>query len=59
MQVTSRATKLLSDHLRQQQEAISRRMFGQSVAQEIIRPHAPWTALPSRRLFVELMDDED
>lgn len=53
--------KLLSDHLRQQQEAISRRMLeaGRSRQRESKDSASAWPALPSRRLHSELMSEDD
>ncbi|RVC69242.1 MULTISPECIES: hypothetical protein [unclassified Mesorhizobium] len=49
--------KLLSDHLRQQQETISRRMLeaGRSRQEEAKGPAHVWPALPSRRILSDLM----
>jgi hypothetical protein len=53
--------KLLSDHLRHQQEAISRRMLeaGRSRPSEPERRTSAWPALPARRLLDELMNSRD
>ncbi|AZO45658.1 DUF4102 domain-containing protein [Mesorhizobium sp. M7D.F.Ca.US.005.01.1.1] len=52
--------KLLSDHLRQQQEAISRRMLeaGRSCPSDFERRIAGWPLLPSGRILDELMSDK-
>lgn len=53
--------KLLSDHLRQQQEAISRRMMeaGRS-RQKAAKPlGCAWPALPSRRVFSDLVSAKE
>ncbi|WP_419695831.1 hypothetical protein ACN2CC_05630 [Mesorhizobium muleiense] len=53
--------KLLSDHLRQQQESISRRMLeaGRSRQNEPERHTSAWPALPARRILDELMSGKD
>ena len=53
--------KLLSDHLRHQQEAISRRILetGRPKQDGAKRQTSAWPALPSRRLFSELMSNKD
>ncbi|MGX9117067.1 tyrosine-type recombinase/integrase [Mesorhizobium sp. BHbsci] len=53
--------KLLSDHLRQQQEAISRRMLeaGRSRGNETKTVGCCWPALPGRRLLSDLMSGKD
>ncbi|WP_353015463.1 hypothetical protein [Mesorhizobium sp. M1060] len=53
--------KLLSDHLRQQQESISRRMLeaGRSRGKETKRRTCAWLALPSKRLLSDLVSGKD
>lgn len=53
--------KLLSDHLRQQQEAISSRMLeaGLSRQNQTKRRAVAWPALPSRRVLSELLSGND
>ncbi|MER8767087.1 MULTISPECIES: integrase family protein [unclassified Mesorhizobium] len=53
--------KLLSDHLRQQQESISRRMLeaGRSRQKETKRRASAWPVLPSRGLLSDLMRGKD
>nr|WP_245482648.1 MULTISPECIES: hypothetical protein [unclassified Mesorhizobium] len=53
--------KLLSDHLRQQQEAISRRMLeaGRSIRRETTDRACAWPALPSRRILSDLLSRKD
>ncbi|MER9242640.1 hypothetical protein [Mesorhizobium sp. M0633] len=53
--------KLLSDHLRQQQEAISLRMLeaGRSRRKETKSLAGLWPALPSRRILSNLMSGKD
>ncbi|RVA46228.1 DUF4102 domain-containing protein [Mesorhizobium sp. M7A.F.Ca.US.001.01.1.1] len=53
--------KLLSDHLRQQQEAISRRMLnaGRSRQKEAKLSAFTWPALPSRHILSDLLSSKD
>ena len=51
--------KLLSDHLRQQQETISCRMLEAGRSRQKEAKRRAWPALPSRRIVSDLMSDKD